>query len=386
MKKISLSLISASLLANIASADILTDAFIHGFYEGSASAYMQTQNNDKSKDSSYLNAQATLSYNTADVYNFSLGVQGKANLKVAEKYKNDWKNGGVNNGLGQHENNFLLTQAYLKYELQEGFIFKAGRYEADLAWFKNYQQGAIVEIDAIPDVLVTVAYSDRQAESDLDTSEDFHSNYKKQGFNKGIYTIDIKDKAIEGFDFNPYFYQVPDAIKFYGLKTGFDLEHGGLKLEYARSNLTSKYRAATNQSNGYIAHAEIFGKVEVLKLTAGGIVTSDKGGATSMWYFGDTITPFADGNQSYSKDARTLYGSININIEERFVFNALYGYTRYDTDTKSGLEERELNLGFKYNFMEELSAELKYVNVRADSKQSKYGDYDKYIASIEYKF
>ncbi|HJE02329.1 putative outer membrane protein [Aliarcobacter thereius] len=386
MKKIGLSLISASLLVSNLNADMLTDALTHGVYEGSAAAYMQSQNNDKSKDKSYLNAHVSLFYNTADVYNFSLGIEGKGNLKLAEKNRDDWKNGAEPNGLGLHGNNLLMTQAYLKYELQEGFIFKAGRYEADLAWFKNYQQGAMIEVSAIPDVLLTVAYSDRQAESGIDVSEDFHSNYKEQGFNKGIYTIDIKDRAIEGFDFNPYFYQVPDAIKFYGLKTGFDLEHGGLKLEYARSNLTSKYRDATNQSNGYIAHAEIFGKVEVLKLTAGGIVTSDKGGATSMWYFGDTITPFVDANQSYSKDARTLYGSININIEERFIFNALYGYTRYDTDTKSGLEERELNLGLKYNFMEELSAEFKYVNVKADSKQTLYGDYDKYIASIEYKF
>ncbi|OCL89905.1 Opr family porin [Arcobacter porcinus] len=378
MRKLRISLASATILASIANADILTDAITQGVFEGSVGVYGQSQKNKNDRNSSYLNTNLTLSYNTADVYNFSLGFEGKGNLKIAEKYKDDWKE--------EYDNNVLLTQAYLKYELQEGFIFKAGRYEADLAWLQNYQQGAMLELDAIPSVLITVAYSDRQAESGIDISEDFHSDYKKRGFNKGIYTIDIKDRAIEGFEFNPYFYQVPDAIKFYGLKTGFDLEHGGLKLEYARSNLTSKYRNDTGESNGYIAHAEIFGKVEVLKLTAGGIVTSNKGGAESMSYFGDTITPFAEGNQSYSKDARTLYGSIEIDIEERFVFNALYGYTRYDNDQKSGLEERELNLGFKYNFMEELSAEFKYVNVKADSKEADYSSYDKYIASVEYKF
>ncbi|OCL83025.1 Opr family porin [Arcobacter porcinus] len=383
MRKLRISLASATILASIANADILTDAITQGVFEGSVGVYGQSQKNKNDRNSSYLNTNLTLSYNTADVYNFSLGFEGKGNLKIAEKYKDDWKE--------EYDNNVLLTQAYLKYELQEGFIFKAGRYEADLAWLQNYQQGAMLELDAIPSVLITVAYSDRQAESGIDISEDFHSDYKKRGFNKGIYTIDIQDRAIEGFEFNPYFYQVPDAIKFYGLKTGFDLEHGGLKLEYARSNLTSKYRDAPNQSkqsNGYIAHAEIFGKVEVLKLTAGGIVTSNKGGAESMSYFGDTITPFAEGNQSYSKDARTIYGSIEIDIEERFVFNALYGYTRYDNYGFSGLEERELNLGFKYNFMEELSAEFKYVNVKADSNVPKeeYSSYDKYIASVEYKF
>ena len=50
------------------------------------------------------------------------------------------------------------------------------------------------------------------------------------------------------------------------------------------------------------------------------------------------------------------------------------------------MDERELNLIFEYNFSEELALGLAYVKVKADSQNSEYNGYDKYLASIEYKF
>ncbi|MCT7447399.1 Opr family porin [Aliarcobacter skirrowii] len=377
MKKIAMSLGAATLLATTLSANSVSDAITNGLFEGSVALYGQTQQNKGAiKDNSFGNAHLKLKYNTDNFYNFSLGLEGKGNLKIAEKYKDDWKE--------EYDNNALLTQAYLKYELEQGFIFKAGRYESELAWLTDYQQGAIVEIDAIPAVLITLAYSEKTATSDIDESSHFDrplEPYTK----KGVYAIEIKDKAIEGFVFNPYYYQIPDAVKFYGLKVAYEHEFGGANLEYARSNLTSKYRNSSDYDNGYIAHAEIFGKADIFKLTGGAIVTSDKGGADIMTKYGDTISPFKDGNQNYSKDARTIYASLNANIEERFDFTALYGYTRYDSEV-SGMDERELNLIFEYNFSEELALGLAYVKVKTDSKEADYSNYDKYLASIEYKF
>lgn len=377
MKKIAMSLGAATLLTTTLSANSVSDAITNGLFEGSVALYGQTQQNKGAiKDNSFGNAHLKLKYNTDNFYNFSLGLEGKGNLKIAEKYKDDWKE--------EYDNNALLTQAYLKYELEQGFIFKAGRYESELAWLTDYQQGAIVEIDAIPAVLFTLAYSEKTATSDIDESSHFDrplEDYTK----KGVYAIEIKDEAIEGFVFNPYYYQIPDAVKFYGLKVAYEHEFGGANLEYARSNLTSKYRNFSGDDNGYIAHAEVFGKADIFKLTGGAIVTSDKGGADIMTTYGDTISPFKDGNQNYSKDARTIYASLNANIEERFDFTALYGYTRYD-DQVSGMDERELNLIFEYNFSEELALGLAYVKVKADSQNSEYNGYDKYLASIEYKF
>lgn len=382
MKKIAMSLGAATLLTTTLSANSVSDAITNGFFEGSVALYAQTQQNKGEKDNSFGNAHLKLKYNTDNFYNFSLGLEGKGNLKIAEKYSKDWENGAVPGGDG-YKNNGLLTQAYLKYELEQGFIFKAGRYESELAWLTDYQQGAIVEIDAIPAVLFTLAYSEKTATSDIDESSHFDRplDYTK----KGVYAIEIKDEAIEGFVFNPYYYQIPDAVKFYGLKVAYEHEFGGANLEYARSNLTSKYRSLPGNDNGYIAHAEVFGKADIFKLTGGAIVTSDKGGADIMTTYGDTISPFKDGNQNYSKDARTIYASLNANIEERFDFTALYGYTRYDSEV-SGMDERELNLIFEYNFSEELALGLAYVKVKADSQNSEYNGYDKYLASIEYKF
>ena len=384
MKKIAMSLGAATLLTTTLSANSVSDAITNGLFEGSVALYGQTQQNKgEKKDSTYGNAHLKLKYNTDNFYNFSLGLEGKGNLKIAEKYSKDWENGAAPGSDG-YKNNGLLTQAYLKYELEQGFIFKAGRYESELAWLTDYQQGAIVEIDAIPAVLFTLAYSEKTATSDIDESSHFDrplEDYTK----KGVYAIEIKDEAIEGFVFNPYYYQIPDAVKFYGLKVAYEHEFGGANLEYARSNLTSKYRNFSGYDNGYIAHAEVFGKADIFKLTGGAIVTSDKGGADIMTTYGDTISPFKDGNQNYSKDARTIYASLNANIEERFDFTALYGYTRYD-DQVSGMDERELNLIFEYNFSEELALGLAYVKVKADSQNSEYNGYDKYLASIEYKF
>ncbi|MDX4034718.1 Opr family porin [Aliarcobacter skirrowii] len=384
MKKIAMSLGAATLLTTTLSANSVSDAITNGLFEGSVALYAQTQQNKGAiKDNSFGNAHLKLKYNTDNFYNFSLGLEGKGNLKIAEKYSKDWENGAAPGSDG-YKNNGLLTQAYLKYELEQGFIFKAGRYESELAWLTDYQQGAIVEIDAIPAVLFTLAYSEKTTTSDIDESSHFDrplEDYTK----KGVYAIEIKDKAIEGFVFNPYYYQIPDTVKFYGLKVAYEHEFGGANLEYARSNLTSKYRNAYNEENGYIAHAEVFGKADIFKLTGGAIVTSDKGGADIMTTYGDTISPFKDGNQNYSKDARTIYASLNANIEERFDFTALYGYTRYDSEV-SGMDERELNLIFEYNFSEELALGLAYVKVKADSQNSEYNGYDKYLASIEYKF
>ena len=384
MKKIAMSLGAATLLTTTLSANSVSDAITNGLFEGSVALYAQTQQNKGAiKDNSFGNAHLKLKYNTDNFYNFSLGLEGKGNLKIAEKYSKDWEDGAAPGSDG-YKNNGLLTQAYLKYELEQGFIFKAGRYESELAWLTDYQQGAIVEIDAIPAVLFTLAYSEKTATSDIDESSHFDrplEDYTK----KGVYAIEIKDEAIEGFVFNPYYYQIPDAVKFYGLKVAYEHEFGGANLEYTRSNLTSKYRNFSGDDNGYIAHAEVFGKADIFKLTGGAIVTSDKGGADIMTTYGDTISPFKDGNQNYTKDARTIYASLNANIEERFDFTALYGYTRYD-DQVSGMDERELNLIFEYNFSEELALGLAYVKVKADSQNNKYNGYDKYLASIEYKF
>ncbi len=70
--------------------------------------------------------------------------------------------------------------------------------------------------------------------------------------------------------------------------------------------------------------------------------------------------------------------------------SALYGYTKYDGEDAngnfaSGMTEKELNLSAGYNFTKDLNASLMYVKVNADKNQD-YSNYNKYLASVEYKF
>lgn len=362
---------------NIENANSIDEAFKNGKIEGSIALFGLTQDNkDQSikRDFAFGNGNLTLCYNTASFYGFSLGTQVKGNIKLGEKHKDDRKNEGP------FENNALITQAYLQYSLNEMLLIKAGRYEGELEWLTDYQQGAIAEITAIPDTTVSLAFSNRKAESGIDTSEDFHKPH-----DKGIYVVDIKNESFEGLEINPYYYQIPDVVKFYGLKTSYNLEHFGAIAQYAKSSLTNEYKTNNSSENdGYVAHFELNGNFEDLTSAVGLIKTSKKGGADIITSYGDSISPFEDGNQVYTLDARTIYGSLGYSIYD-FDFGALYGITRYDNATNSGLKEKELNLSAGYNFTKNLNTNIMYVNVDADEANGET-DYNKYLASVEYKF
>lgn len=367
-------LLSSSFMFGSQSID---DAFKNGEIEGSLGLYgvskkFKTQDND-SRNNAYGNGNLTLGYLTGDFYGFSLGAQAKGNLKLGEKHKHDWKD------KASFENSALITQAYLQYAMDEMLEIKAGRYEGDLEWFSDYQQGAIVEFSAIPDTVVAIGYSNRKSDSGIDTSEDFYKPTEK-----GIYVLDIKNKSFENVEFNPYFYKAPKALSFYGLKTTLEVENFELIAHYAKSKSNSDFLNEYDEKieNNSIAHLELNVEiVEDLNASIGFIKTSKKGGAEEMASYGDNISPFEDGEQIYGLNAKTLYAGIEYSIAD-FDFLALYGVSKYGEDR---LKEKELNLGLGYNFTESLNTSFLYVNVDAD-KEEKYSNYNKYIASVEYKF
>ena len=88
--------------------------------------------------------------------------------------------------------------------------------------------------------------------------------------------VDIKNESLEGLEINPYYYQIPDVVKFYGLKTSYNLEHFGAIAQYAKSSLTNEYKTNNSLENGYIAHFELNGNFEDLTSAVGLIKTSKK--------------------------------------------------------------------------------------------------------------
>ena len=64
--------------------------------------------------------------------------------------------------------------------------------------------------------------------------------------------------------------------------------------------------------------------------------------------------------------------------------SALYGITKYGEENQ---KEKELNISAGYNFTEELNASVMWVNVDTDKNDANnYPNYNKYLASVEYKF
>jgi hypothetical protein len=153
----------------------------------------------------------------------------------------------------------------------------------------------------------------------------------------------------------------------------------GATAHYATTNQDST--SVVTVDDGDIAHVE--GRLNLAGIAfAAGYIKTDNKGTGSLSAYGDNISPFEDGNNTYGSDAKTYYGSIGYEIAG-LELAALYGQTKYDN---SGIKdkENELNLSVGYSFTEELSASLMYVDY--DDKSTANGDYDKVFANVTYSF
>ena len=359
----------------------IDETFKNGKVSGTVALYGQKikyNNQDVARNLAYGNGHLGVAYETGLFYGFNAKVEAKGNLKLGEQHNHDWKDNAP------FENSALITQVYLKYELDSVISVKVGRYEGEYEWLSDYQQGGVIQILPIPDTVIALGYSNRKAESGMDLSEDFH---KPELTDKGVYFLDIQNKSLDIVTFNPYFYEMPNFGNFYGLKTSLDTDFFGVNVQYVKSyaNNTTYTDESGNDfklEDGYIANLELIGKISDFEATLGYAKTSNKGGATIMSAFGDSISPFEDGNYFYEQDAKTGYINLAYSIFG-VDLSALYGITKY-SDGSDKFKEKELNLSAVYGFTDNLSAGLMWVNV--DTNNSNETDYNKYLASVEYKF
>ena len=348
-------------------ADSIDAAFKEGKASGSLAIYGEKHDlKDGVADSGFGNGNATVAFETASFYGLSAKAEFKGNLQLGEVH-----NGDYDVAYGNHS---LMTEAYIKYAT-EGFSLAAGRQAMDLEWLGDYNEGAMATITAIPDTTVVLAYSDRQAESGIDTTEDFEEITKD-----GAYVADIKYTGFQGIELNPYAYFIPDYADFYGLKATFTTDYFGGVAHYAFSDEDSDKNGAAE--DGYIGHVELNTEVVGVSAAVGYIKTDKDVGVGSMWLYGDNITPFDTGNRTYDPDARTVYGSLGYTIAD-VELGALYGVTTFDSDDK---KEKELNLTASYPITDTLTASILYGDVDEDANDPDYVD-DKYVfASVEYTF
>mgnify|MGYP000855983882 FL=1 len=378
MKKFNvISLVACGVLLSSSMAfgsNTIDSAFKNGKASGSFALYGEKHDKKNNvKDSGFGNGNAAIAYETDSLYGFTAKAEFKGNLGLGEIEKYDRANG--NNS--PFENNALMTEGYLKYA-NDKFSLSAGRQAIDLEWIGDYNEAVVAAITAIPDTVIVLGYTDRQAESGFDKSTDF-----REITEKGAYVIDVKYTGLTSVEFNPYAYSAPDAVDFYGLKTKFSTDMFGAIAHYAESNVDEVFGLANGVEDGSIGHVELNTTIKDFKAAIGYIKTDKNGGVGAMNAYGDNISPFDTGYSTYDPNAKTTYASIGYEILG-VELGALYGETKYGIDFK----ETELNLTASYPITESLTAEILYGNVNADEKEANADKVDdKYVlASVEYKF
>ena len=344
-------------------ADSIGTAFKDGKASGSLALYGEHHDyKDGDANTGFGNGNATVGFETGSFYGFNAKAEFKGNLDLGEVDKG--------NRDDSFANNTLMTEAYIKYTM-DGLAVSAGRQAIDLEWMGDYHESVVAAITAIPDTTVVLGYSQRKAESGIDYSEDF-SEFNDD---EGAYVLDVKYAGLKTLEFNPYAYSVPNLANWYGLKTTFTTDMFGAIAHYAASN-----EDVVDVKDGSIGHVELNTTIADFTAAVGYIKTDKANGAGSMDSVGDNISPFDAGLNTYSDDAKTVYGSVGYTIAD-VELGALYGQTKFDSDYK----EKELNLTVDYSITESIATSLLYGDVNADETN---GDVDDkyFLASVEYTF
>ena len=333
-------------------ADSIDSAFKTGTVSGSLTAYGITHDGKggaSDTDSGF--GTINLAYETASY----MGLSAKAGFEA-----------GHASADGTLANDALMTEAYIKYA-NDMFSLTVGRQAIDLEWLGDYNEAIVAGITTIPNTTIVLGYSNQIAVADEDEIGDF-----AQIGSDGVYVADIKYAGFEGIELNPYFYSVPNTADWYGLKASYSSDMFAAVAQYVASS-------EDVGADGSIGHLEASTSISGISAALGYIKTDKTAGVGSITLVGDNITPFDNGGDNYSVDAKTTYGSLGYSIAS-VDLGALYG----ETDFATNLESSELNLSAGYSFTDSLSLGLLYVDY--DLEGSSSSDYKEYSATLAYTF
>lgn len=354
-KKISLITCGLLLTTNMAfAADSIDEAFKTGTVSGDITGYSLKQDNKGgTKDGKLTALTGGLSYETASFMNLS----AKASFRA----------GHVFDGT-KFNNDSLMTEAYVKYA-QDAFSISVGRQAIDLEWLGDYNESVVAAITPTADTSIVLGYVNQQAAADEDEIGKFDEITED-----GAYVLDLKYTGIKNVELNPYFYSAVDVAEFYGLKASYSSDMFGAVAQYAASS-----EDVSTKKDGSIAHIELSTSIAGLSLATGYIKTDKDAGTASISAYGDNISPFDNGANTYSADAKTVYGSVGYSISA-LELGALYG----ETDFSVNSEEKELNLTASYSISDNLGLGLLYVDY--DLEGSSSSDYKALSATASYTF
>jgi hypothetical protein len=345
-------LLSTSLV--YADANNINDAFAKGKVSGDISLHTQ-QTDDGTSKAGFSAATLGLNYETASVNGFSAQAGFRGNHELTSKNAADYD--------GAFANKSVMTLANIKYSNDTVSVI-AGRQEIDLEWIGDYNDAVVATITPIDNLEITAAYARRQAAAGPDES----TNFEKLG-SDGAYVLDAKYEAIKGLTFNPYYYSINDTANFYGLKTDFNTDTFGVTAHYAASS-------EDTMADGSILNLEARTNISDLELAIGYIKTDKDVGVGSIATAGDNIDPTEEiGDSVYAADSKTIYANAGYTISD---LELSVGYAQADN---AGNKDKEMVIGAAYPIVENLSAELLYVDYEVANI-----DQSKIAATLTYEF
>lgn len=352
-KKISLVTCGLLLSTSMAfAADSIDEAFKSGSVSGDVTLY-GTKADNKGGTANTDDAFATtgIAYETASY----MGLSAKAGFRAGHAFDDSTL-----------ANDSLMTEAYVKYT-NDMFSLTVGRQAIGLEWLGDYNEAVVAGITAVPDTTIVLGYVNQQAAADEDQIDDF-----SEVTEDGAYVVDVKYTGLAGVELNPYFYSAPDVAEFYGLKASYSADTFGAVAQYAASS-------EDVGSDGSIAHVEASTSIAGVSAALGYIKTDKTAGVASISAYGDSISPFDNGINTYAIDAKTVYGSLGYSVAG-VDLGLLYG----ETDFTANGEEKELNLTAGYSITDSLGLSL--VFVKYDEVGSSSSDSDYASATLAYSF
>ena len=362
-KKISL-IASAMLLSSttlLADSATIKDAFKNGTTSGDIAVYSNAYDHDADTDSGYTAGSVGLNYETDTFNGVKVSLGFRAAHEFAEDEEDDYE--------GDFSEDSVMHTAAISYT-NDDFFVSVGRQEIDLEWLGDYNESVVAGITAIPDTTIVLGYSDRQAVAAEDEISKFDEVTKD-----GAYVVDVKNTSIEGLELNPYYYNAPDEVDFYGLKASYSNDMFGLVAHYASSDVDSNATVLAGKEDGDILHLEASTEIAGVSLAAG-YITTDKDGIGGMDSFGENIDP-TDEIGTYEDDSDVYYASIGYSIAG-FDLSAQYADSEYGA---ANTEANELYLTAGYAFTDELSLTLEYTDYEVDNDDS-----DVISATLVYTF
>jgi hypothetical protein len=353
-----LATISLFAASSIYAADTLEDAFKGGTTTGELSVYTVNTDNKTADDTSFTLGSIYLNYITADLNGYKATIGGRANHLFTQK------NDGYDTG-SDGRVNAVVTEANISYANDMVTII-AGRQPIDLEWISDYHD-AVVGVLSYDKLTAIAGYTNRIMAADPDGAlSKMNDILDKDGKKTGAAVVDLSYAINDNLSVGAYYMDAQDLFSAVGGSITGSVDALTATAKYAKTS-----EDAANTKDGDIYALDLSYAIGEIATIGGGYIKTDKqGGVGTIAALGDNISPFEDGNQVYSTDAKTWYLSASTEVAG-FGLGALYGETKYEGN--NGTEkEKELNLFVDKEVYKNLTASVIYADVKTHDKDDKY--------------